>query len=285
MSENIIYTDLNFPAVAGLGSRLVKDNDTQAGPMSQEVNITTKEPSQPKPGGRCCSKVCALALVVVTVFLLATGVTLIVVLSQAQKSSGQQTHSAATTARERGLPSTPVPSEPRSISKTSKDLPTTQGPSKQYTVTVSETSKGLPTSQGPSKLQTVSKTQKSCPSGWRENGTSCYFFSEGKDKKSWNASMEECKKNGSKLVIINSKDELDFLNRTSRNYYYFLGLMYSNTTRKWNWIDDTELDTDIFNIKRNFSDYFCAVVGHNRVASADCNGSSTTDYMCEKAVK
>lgn len=31
MSENIIYTDLNFPAVAGLGSRLVKDNDTQAG--------------------------------------------------------------------------------------------------------------------------------------------------------------------------------------------------------------------------------------------------------------
>ncbi|KYO37527.1 DBH-like monooxygenase protein 1 precursor isoform A [Alligator mississippiensis] len=250
--------------VAGLGSRLVKDNDTQAGLMSQEVNITTKEPSQPKPGGRCCSKVCALALVVVTVFLLATGVTLIVVFSQAQKSSGQQTHSAATIARERGLPSTPVPSEPRSISKTSK---------------------GLPTSQGPSKLQTVSKTSKGCPSGWRENGTSCYFFSEGKDKKSWNASMEECKKNGSKLVIINSKDELDFLNRTSRNYYYFLGLMYSNTTRKWNWIDDTELDTDIFNVKRDFFDYCCAVVGHNHVASADCNGSSTTDYMCEKAVE
>ncbi|XP_059582772.1 C-type lectin domain family 5 member A-like isoform X2 [Alligator mississippiensis] len=245
MSENIIYTDLNFPAVAGLGSRLVKDNDTQAGLMSQEVNITTKEPSQPKPGGRCCSKVCALALVVVTVFLLATGVTLIVVFSQAQKSSGQQTHSAATIARERGLP----------------------------------------TSQGPSKLQTVSKTSKGCPSGWRENGTSCYFFSEGKDKKSWNASMEECKKNGSKLVIINSKDELDFLNRTSRNYYYFLGLMYSNTTRKWNWIDDTELDTDIFNVKRDFFDYCCAVVGHNHVASADCNGSSTTDYMCEKAVE
>lgn len=31
MSENIMYADLNFPAVAGLGSRLPKDNDTQAG--------------------------------------------------------------------------------------------------------------------------------------------------------------------------------------------------------------------------------------------------------------
>ncbi|KYO37531.1 C-type lectin domain family 5 member A isoform B [Alligator mississippiensis] len=234
-----MYADLNFPAVAGLGSRLPKDNDTQAGPvyaevklkpldtsslntcaatglMSQEVNTFTKEPSQHKPGGRHCSRVCALAVGAVTILLLVTGVTLIIVC--------------------------------------------------------------LPMAQDPSELQTDSKTTKGCPSGWTENRKSCYFFSGDKDKKTWNASMEECKKNGSKLVIINSKDELDFLKGMSKGGYYFLGLTYSNTKGKWNWIDDTELNTDIFNIAQEYSDYCCAVVGHNRVASADCNGSSSSNY-------
>ncbi|XP_014382722.2 C-type lectin domain family 5 member A-like [Alligator sinensis] len=246
MSENIMYADLNFPAVAGLGSRLPKDNDTQAGPvyaevklkpldtsslntcaapglMSQEVNTSTKEPSQHKPGGRHCSRVCALAVGAVTILLLVTGVTLIVVY--------------------------------------------------------------LSMAHDPSELQTVSKTTKGCPFGWTENRKSCYFFSGDRDKKSWNASMEECNKNGSKLVIINSKDELDFLKGMSEGGYYFLGLTYSNTKGKWNWIDDTELNTDIFNIAQKYSDYCCAVVGHNKVASANCNGSSSSNYMCEKPME
>ncbi|XP_059582768.1 uncharacterized protein LOC132250256 [Alligator mississippiensis] len=58
--ENIIYTNLNFPAVAGLPSKLVMDNHTQA-------------------GERRCSKVHAPALVAVIILLLATGVMLRVV--------------------------------------------------------------------------------------------------------------------------------------------------------------------------------------------------------------
>lgn len=38
-----------------------------------------------------------------------------------------------------------------------------------------------------------------------------------------------------------------------------------------------------FTIGGDHTDYFCAVIGHGEVATAHCNGTSTTQNMCEKA--
>ncbi|XP_061863531.1 C-type lectin domain family 5 member A-like isoform X2 [Colius striatus] len=120
-----------------------------------------------------------------------------------------------------------------------------------------------------------------CPHDWKKNGQKCYFFSE--KKYDWNASRKECQDMKSDLVIIDNKNELNYLISQSRGHYYLLGLMYSNSEEKWKWINNTEHRSELFDIKTTYSDYFCAVIGHEKIETASCNGSSTTQNMCEKA--
>ncbi|NWR65022.1 CLC5A protein, partial [Bucorvus abyssinicus] len=124
-----------------------------------------------------------------------------------------------------------------------------------------------------------------CPQNWEESGGKCYFFSPKYDLIDWNTSRRACNDMGSDLVVIDSKEELDYLASRSRGHYYFLGLTYSKSENKWKWINNEEHRSDMFVITRHFGDYFCAVIGHGKVESASCNGSSTTKFMCEKAAR
>lgn len=122
-----------------------------------------------------------------------------------------------------------------------------------------------------------------CPPSWEKKGKKCYFFSEIHEKKDWNASRKECTDMNSDLVIIDNKEELDYLTSRSRSHYYLLGLTYSKSEKKWKWINNVEHSTDMFTIGGDLTDYFCTVVGHGKVETASCGGSSTTQNMCEKA--
>ncbi|NXT35906.1 CLC5A protein, partial [Pelecanoides urinatrix] len=143
-----------------------------------------------------------------------------------------------------------------------------------------------PTASSPPDSKTSSTTYEEalgCPPHWEKKGKKCYFFSESKEKKDWNASRKECTDMNSDLVIIDNKEELDYLNLQSRSHYYLLGLTYSKSEKKWKWINNVEHSTDMFNIGGDLTDYFCTVVGHGKVETASCGGSSTTQNMCEKA--
>ncbi|XP_063251595.1 C-type lectin domain family 5 member A-like isoform X2 [Prinia subflava] len=122
-----------------------------------------------------------------------------------------------------------------------------------------------------------------CPSQWKKHGRKCYFFSPEKIEKNWNDSRRECFNRGSDLVIIDSEEELSYLRSESNSSYYLLGLTFSQNEQKWKWINDMEYDPAMFNIKRQYSDYHCAVIGPRKVEDASCGGSSTTQNMCEKA--
>ncbi|NXH74472.1 CLC5A protein, partial [Hydrobates tethys] len=122
-----------------------------------------------------------------------------------------------------------------------------------------------------------------CPLHWEKEGKRCYFFSENQEKKDWNASRKECTDMNSDLVIIDNKEELDYLTSRSRGHYYLLGLTYYKSEKKWKWINNVEHSTDMFTIRGDLTDYFCAVIGHDKVETASCCGSSTTQNMCEKA--
>nr|XP_021140369.1 killer cell lectin-like receptor subfamily B member 1B allele B isoform X3 [Columba livia] len=122
-----------------------------------------------------------------------------------------------------------------------------------------------------------------CPQGWEKNREKCYFFFPKPQKNDWNASRKECRDKESDLVIIENKEELDYLRSQSRGHYYLLGLTYSEREKKWKWINNMEHCTDMFTIGGDHTDYFCAVIGHGEVATAHCNGTSTTQNMCEKA--
>ncbi|XP_074728122.1 C-type lectin domain family 5 member A-like isoform X4 [Strix uralensis] len=122
-----------------------------------------------------------------------------------------------------------------------------------------------------------------CPQGWQKYGEKCYFFSQRKEEKDWNASRKECIDMKSDLVIIDNKKTLQYLISQSKGHYYLLGLTYSENEKKWKWINNVAHSTDMFTIRRDFSDYFCAVIGPKEVETASCKGSPTTRNLCEKA--
>ncbi|KAM9276354.1 C-type lectin domain family 12 member B-like [Cariama cristata] len=124
--------------------------------------------------------------------------------------------------------------------------------------------------------------RRSCPQSWERSGKKCYFFSQTQKINDWNASREECIHMNSDLVIIDSEEELKYLASQSRGHYYLLGLTYSESEKKWKWINNMEHSTDMFTIGGDSTDYFCAVIGPGKVETASCSGSSTTRNMCEK---
>ncbi|NWQ93412.1 KRBBB protein, partial [Burhinus bistriatus] len=120
-----------------------------------------------------------------------------------------------------------------------------------------------------------------CPQDWEKYGEKCYFFSQKQEKNDWNASRKECTDMNSDLVIIDNMDELSYLTSRSKGHYYLLGLTYCD--EKWKWINNMEHSTDMFHIGGDLTDYFCTVIGHGKVETASCDGSTTTQNMCEKA--
>ncbi|NXK04985.1 KLRBF protein, partial [Herpetotheres cachinnans] len=143
-----------------------------------------------------------------------------------------------------------------------------------------------PTAVSPPDSKTFSTTNEEalgCPQCWEKNGKKYYFFSQKQEITDWNASRKECTDMDSDLVIIENKEELHYLTSRSKGHYYLLGLRYNESEKKWKWINNVEHSEDMFIIRGDFTDYFCTVIGHGKVETAHCSGSSTTQNMCEKA--
>ncbi|KAF1584758.1 UNVERIFIED_CONTAM: C-type lectin domain family 5 member A, partial [Eudyptes pachyrhynchus] len=143
-----------------------------------------------------------------------------------------------------------------------------------------------PTASSPLDSKSFSTTYEEaldCPPSWEKKGKKCYFFSEIQGKKDWNTLRKECTDMNSDLVIIDNEEELHYLTSRSSGHYYLLGLKYSTSEKKWKWINNVEHSTNMFTIGGDFTDYFCSVIGHGKIETASCSGSSTTQNMCEKA--
>ncbi|XP_068592948.1 uncharacterized protein [Cebidichthys violaceus] len=113
-------------------------------------------------------------------------------------------------------------------------------------------------SENHSQLQDNVKTlqgqieNKWCPGGWRRFGCSCYFKSN--EKKTWLGSRADCQQNGADLVVINSKEEQNFVLELNMDEESWIGLRASNNIwnetrwrwqRQWEWVDRSP-QTDTF---------------------------------------
>ncbi|KAK2830900.1 hypothetical protein Q5P01_018831 [Channa striata] len=99
-----------------------------------------------------------------------------------------------------------------------------------------------------SRLQDeISKTKdktKECRNGWTRFGCSCYFKSS--EKKKWSESRSNCQERGSDLVMINSKEEQEFLADLNKNEESWIGLRttenkQTSTGFQWEWVDESPL--------------------------------------------
>ncbi|XP_032363068.1 asialoglycoprotein receptor 2 [Etheostoma spectabile] len=80
---------------------------------------------------------------------------------------------------------------------------------------------------------------RACPQGWELFGSSCYLIHPS-DGKTWEDAREDCRGQGSDLVVVHDEDDQNVLTYVNRYIYgSWVGLRAEGGT--WKWIDGSGL--------------------------------------------
>ncbi|XP_060747694.1 CD209 antigen-like protein A [Tachysurus vachellii] len=86
-------------------------------------------------------------------------------------------------------------------------------------------------------MQKKLKETEFCPYGWIRFLSRCYLIST--DKRTWEESRQACIRTGADLVIINSREEQQFVSEFHTNIW--IGLTDRDWEGQWKWVDNTAL--------------------------------------------
>ncbi|KAI4887007.1 hypothetical protein NFI96_004326 [Prochilodus magdalenae] len=109
--------------------------------------------------------------------------------------------------------------------------------------------------------------------GWRYFNSSIYYITT--EEKSWSESRQDCRRREADLVIINSREEQEFISRVYGDHEAWIGLTDTETEGVWKWVDGAKLTTSFWwkGEPNSYGDEDCAITGIRFV-------ESWADYPC-----
>ncbi|XP_016104320.1 C-type lectin domain family 4 member C-like [Sinocyclocheilus grahami] len=75
--------------------------------------------------------------------------------------------------------------------------------------------------------------------GWKCHQSSLYFISS--ETKKWTESRKYCTNKGADLIIINNKEEQDFVKNISGDAKVWIGLTDQSVEGRWKWVDGSNV--------------------------------------------
>ncbi|XP_043369670.1 C-type lectin domain family 12 member B-like [Dermochelys coriacea] len=116
----------------------------------------------------------------------------------------------------------------------------------------------------------------SCPKGWIQYSGKCYRFTN--ERSSWQKSKKYCSSHGSRLLKIENKEELDFINGLA--CFHWIGLFRTGAATSWMWEDGTAHSPDLFQVKKQMTGESCVLLSVGEATSYTC--SEQYRCICEK---
>ncbi|XP_038153364.1 CD209 antigen-like protein C [Cyprinodon tularosa] len=121
---------------------------------------------------------------------------------------------------------------------------------------------------------------KICPTGWSKFGCSCYFLSTKRG--SWDEGRKDCITRGADMVVINDKEEQDFMSKFSKDVPW-IGVSDIETEGSWKWVDGTSMNLSFWrdNQPDNWKgDEDCAQYINKKWNDISC--AASLKWICEK---
>ncbi|XP_026111333.1 CD209 antigen-like protein E [Carassius auratus] len=116
---------------------------------------------------------------------------------------------------------------------------------------------------------------------WKCYQSSLYYVSS--EMKNWRESRRDCKERGSDLIIINNKEEQDFVKTVSGGSGFWIGLTEVKST--WKWVDDSLPITELWASGKpsdSSGNKDCAVNLSSGFAEYSCD--QKRKWICEKNI-
>ncbi|XP_048338829.1 killer cell lectin-like receptor subfamily F member 1 [Sphaerodactylus townsendi] len=126
----------------------------------------------------------------------------------------------------------------------------------------------------------VNSTCQICLPHWYLHLDKCYWPS--KALKTWNESQSDCSEKGAQLVVIQNKEEMEFLKKfTEDAQIYWTGLSVSSSAKKWVWITGHKVDQNLFQ-EPPISDggYNCGAIKSGKIMSDIC--TAVLKWICQQ---